>query len=586
MYDEDMVTVFHFYVCVLHIFLFFLHKRQRFMTIFDKKSYVDTTILYKGHQHKLEAFAEQYKTVKGEIVLSRSNDEAMTLRSTTTYKAACVRITNPFDDIIHLNTKAKTVRVGAMITMGKLMNYLYPLGYALPVVPEFKSLTVGGLIAGAGLESSSVHYGLFPLQCKEYTVVLGNGEIRKVTEETDPILFSALPLSYGTLGTIVDVVMTIIKVKPNVRLQCITIKDYAKVQQVLETILKDTSGYDFIEGIIYHKTKTVIIKGVFTDTLVYPVIHPVTWYDPYFYQSIEQNVDEGKDVCTMNLLDYYFRHDRGSFWLLKHIMGDNKLCRAVNPFVNHASDKNIVLQPIMNGILKCRQIEIQDSVVPLSKTQSILEFAEAEYAIYPIWLCVCRNVDATLRQKTIMYKLLKSLSLKEKEGLTMLITNKKHRKILEILLELSETMNCQEIIKYIKQYKEFFYTDQVDSLIEELSKEIAMSDKITKIISAVQLKTSFLGLLQSTSLEDFYVDIGIYGCSHKVRDKDKLLEQLEKMTYNKEGYMGQYAVTTLSREQFEDMVLKKEWYSYVRKKYHAEGRFPDIYDKLGGITKK
>ena len=50
--------------------------------------------------------------------------------------------------------------------------------------------------------------------------------------------------------------------------------------------------------------------------------------------------------------------------------------------------------------------------------------------------------------------------------------------------------------------------------------------------------------------------------------------------------MGQYAVTTLSREQFEDMVLKKEWYSYVRKKYHAEGRFPDIYDKLGGITKK
>ena len=45
--------------------------------------------------------------------------------------------------------------------------------------------------------------------------------------------------------------------------------------------------------------------------------------------------------------------------------------------------------------------------------------------------------------------------------------------------------------------------------------------------------------------------------------------------------MGQYAVTTLNREQFETTVLKKEWYTYLRKKYHAEDRFPDVYDKLG-----
>ena len=67
--------------------------------------------------------------------------------------------------------------------MGKLMNYLYPLGYALQIVPEFKSLTVGGLIVEDGLESSSVNYGLFHLQCIEYTIVLGNGEIRKVKKK-------------------------------------------------------------------------------------------------------------------------------------------------------------------------------------------------------------------------------------------------------------------------------------------------------------------------------------------------------------------------------------------------------------------
>jgi len=493
MYDEAMVTVFHFYICVFQIFLFFLHKRQRFMTIFDKKSYLDTSILHKGHLHNVEKFAEQYKNAKAKIVLKRSNEEAMTIRTTATYKQHCISVHNPFDDIIELNTKTKTVRVGAMITMGKLMNYLYPLGYALPVVPEFKSLTVGGLIVGAGLESSSVHYGLFYQQCVEYTVVLGNGEIRKVTEDLDPELFHALPFSYGTLGTLVDVVMSIVQVKPNVKLECICLEDYSKLQEETEKLLNDTRGYDFIEGIIYSNTKTVIIKGVFTDTLMYPIIHPVTWYDGYYYQEIAKNVDAGKNICTMNLLDYYFRHDRGSFWLLKHIIGDNKLCRLINPFVNHASDKNIVTHPIMKGILNVNNIEIQDIVVPLSKMQSVLDFVNDKYSIYPIWLCVCRN----------------------------------------------------------------------------------------KFSSKKEQKESYLGIMNMPSVEDFYIDIGIYGCSSKVRDKNKSLTELEQFTYSNEGFMGQYAVTTLTRTQFDSTIIKKEFYTYLRKKYYAEDRFPDIYDKLG-----
>ena len=566
-----MYNVFHFYIIVFQIFLFFLHKRQRFMTIFDKKSYLDTTIMYKGHMHNVEKFADQYKKATAKIVLKRSNEEAMTLRSTANYKQDCISVDNPFDDIIELNTKTKTVRVGAMITMGKLMNYLYPLGYALPVVPEFKSLTVGGLIVGAGLESSSVHYGLFPLQCIEYTVVLGNGDIRRVTEETEPELFSAIPLSYGTLGTIVDVVMNVIQVKPNVKLESICLEDYSKVQEEIENQLKDTGGYDFIEGIIYSKTKTVIIKGVFTDTLVYPVINPVTWYDPYFYQEIEKNVDEGKMVCTMNLLDYYFRHDRGSFWLLKHILGDNKLCRAINPFVNHASDKNIVLQPIMKGILNVRNIEIQDTVVPLSKMQSILEFADDNYGIYPIWLCPCRNVDATQKQKKIMYNLLNSISLHHVGS----------SRVLYDIIQLIGEPNSLRLVEDIKRYKDFFYKEKWEMLLEDLTKDIPLEDKKDKILDAVHLKSSFLGLLHTSSIEDFYIDIGIYGCSPIQRNKDKLLTELENITYSKEGFMGQYAVTTLNREQFETTVLKKEWYTYLRKKYHAEDRFPDVYDKLG-----
>ena len=572
MRDPEIEFVFHFYTCVFQIFLFFLNKRQRYMPIYDRKSFLDNNILLKGHRHELERFAIIYKNNNKPIVLRRSNEASMTLRNTRKYKQKCINIANPFDDIIEINTVDKTVHVGAMITMGKLMNYLYPLGYALPVVPEFKSLTVGGLIVGGGLESSSAQYGLFPFQCIEYTVVLGNGEIRSVTEDKESELFSAIPFSYGTLGTIVDVRMNIIPIKQNIRLECICIPDYNNIQSQLQSILKDRSTYNFIEGIIYSKTKTIVIKGTFIDKLVYPVIDPVTWYDPYFYQSIETFVDQGKTVCTMNLLDYYFRHDRGSFWLLKHIIGDNKLCRAINPFVNHASDKHMIMQPVMKKILKFRNIEIQDSVVPLSNLDSILDFANKHYSIYPIWLCPCRNIDATLNQKRIMCKLSKQLN-KDIISADNFIN-------LERLIEMMREKDIDMLKNYINLYKDYFYKDKIDELLVSLNSEMNYEEGLELILQGLQIKTSFLGLLHMISLDEYYVDIGIYGSVAKNTNSDKILRLLEDLTNSKQGLMGQYAVTTLTRPEFEKRVLKKEWYLYLRNKYHATDSFPDIYDKL------
>ncbi len=578
MVNTGMDIVFHFYVIVFQIFLFFLNKRQRFMTIYDRKSYLNTTILLKGHQHKLERFANKYKETNKRIVLNRSNDVAMTLRDTSSYKSSCIKINNPFDDIIELNTKTLTVHVGAMITMGKLMNYLYPLGYALQVVPEFKSLTVGGLIVGGGLESSSVHYGLFPLQCIEYTIVLGTGEVKKVSEEEEPELFSSIPLSYGTLGTLVDVRMKIISIKPNIHLECIVISDYELIQHNLQELLKDTSGYDFIEGIIYSKSKTIIIKGKFIDKLIYPVIDSVTWYDPFFYQTIETYVDEGKLYCSMNLLEYYFRHDRGSFWVLKHVMGDNKVSRLINPFVNHASDKKLVMQRIMSGILNYRNIEIQDSVVPLSNVQDILKFADKHYSIYPIWLCPCRNVDATLKQKTIIYKTLKTLP-KDVFDTSIDID-------IDTILYLSENIDKNIIKECINENKHLFYKDKLTNLVENITNATKKEDIISLLLDAIKLKTSLLGLLQAESIEEYYVDIGIYGRSPRNRNKDELLVLFEELTNKHKGLMGQYAVTTLNRENFEKKVIKNNWYKYLRNKYNATKAFPDIYDKLGSTLKK
>lgn len=45
--------------------------------------------------------------------------------------------------------------------MGQLSRTLEPLGWTIPILPELDDLTVGGMVMGTGIETSSHKYGLF-----------------------------------------------------------------------------------------------------------------------------------------------------------------------------------------------------------------------------------------------------------------------------------------------------------------------------------------------------------------------------------------------------------------------------------------
>ena len=64
----------------------------------------------------------------------------------------------------------RTVRCEPMVTMGQLSRTLDRLGWTIPILPELDDLTVGGLVMGTGIETSSHIYGLF--QVRKITVIL------------------------------------------------------------------------------------------------------------------------------------------------------------------------------------------------------------------------------------------------------------------------------------------------------------------------------------------------------------------------------------------------------------------------------
>ena len=91
-----------------------------------------------------------------------------------------------------------------MVTMGQLTAAINPIGWTLPVVPELDDLTIGGLIAGVGVETSSHIYGLFQHICCKFEVVTADASVVVCSPTVRPDLFYNIPWSHGTLGFVVS----------------------------------------------------------------------------------------------------------------------------------------------------------------------------------------------------------------------------------------------------------------------------------------------------------------------------------------------------------------------------------------------
>lgn len=88
-----------------------------------------------------------------------------------------------------------------------------------------------------------------------------------------------------------------------------------------------------------------------------------------------------------------------------------------------------------------------------------------------------------------------------------------------------------------------------------------------------------------TNYEMFF-DLGVYGVPRPVKEKKpwdfrKNLRAMEKYTRDVKGYQCPYADMLLTRSEFEEM-FDHTLYRQMRKKYQAEGAFPEVYDKVRG----
>ncbi|HEY3076909.1 MAG TPA: FAD-binding protein, partial [Burkholderiales bacterium] len=106
-----------------------------------------------------------------------------------------------FNQVLQVDAAAGWIDTEGMITYEDLTRECLVHGLMPAVVPQLKTITLGGAVAGVGIESSSHRHGLVHDTMLELDVLLGDGRIVTCTATNEHAdLFFGFPNSYGTLG--------------------------------------------------------------------------------------------------------------------------------------------------------------------------------------------------------------------------------------------------------------------------------------------------------------------------------------------------------------------------------------------------
>ncbi|MCA3217961.1 MAG: FAD-binding oxidoreductase [Burkholderiales bacterium] len=273
------------------------------------------------------------------------------------------------------------------------------------VVPQLKTITVGGAVAGVGIEATSFRHGLVHDTMTELEVLLPDGEI-VVASATNAHrdLFHGFPNSYGTLGYALRVRACLLPVKPCVHVRHLRHSDPAAF--FADLAVHCAGDADFVDGVVFGPHEQVLSVARFGDAPPprRPTVSDYT-FENIYYRSLRQ-----RDEDVLSAAGYLWRWDTDWFWCSKNVGAQHPLLRRLYGRKRLGSrtytrlmrlDARLGLTRTL-GRLRGLHAEsvIQDVDIPLPRAAEFLDFLLAEVGVLPIWVCpigpVPRRTDFTL----------------------------------------------------------------------------------------------------------------------------------------------------------------------------------------------
>lgn len=308
--------------------------------------------------------------------------------------------------VIAVDPVAKTADVQGMCTYEDLVDACLPYHLAPEVVPELKTITLGGAVTGMGVESTSFRNGMPHESVLELDILTGTGEIVTCSPSQNIDLYRGFPNSYGSLGYAVRLKIQLEDCAPFVELRHVRFDDPTSFSQALgeiaETRTYDGERVDGLDGVAFSTEELYLTLARQTDEE-----GPVSDYtrDKVFYRSIQHPSGIIRDRLTFR--DYIWRWDVDWFWCSRAFGAQDPTIRKIWPRdllrssfywklvgLDRKYDVEYRLKQKPAGEPHQERV-VQDIEVTVDKLPEWIDWFFGACDIEPIWFCPIRLRDGS-----------------------------------------------------------------------------------------------------------------------------------------------------------------------------------------------
>lgn len=359
------------------------------------------TVSWEQHEAAVACLRSSYEAIPAgaPVRLAKHTTNLFRPRAATTAPGLDV---SGLTGVIEVDPATRTAQVQGMCTYEELVDATLPHGLIPLVVPQLRTITLGGAVTGLGIEATSFRSGLPHESVLEMDIFTGAGKV--VTTRPGEPLFDTFPNSYGSLGYATRLVIELEAVPEFVRLRHVRFDDAGLLAKTIAeiTTTREYAGtrVDGLDGVAfapgeYYLTLATWAAAEELDGLDRRNLAPSDYHSGHaiYYRSIQE-----RETDLLTMYDYLWRWDTDWFWCSGAFGVQNPRVRRFWPERWRRSDVYMRLIALDRRFdiadrldrragRPLRERVIQDIEVPVGNLPAFLEWFDAEVGMRPVWLC-------------------------------------------------------------------------------------------------------------------------------------------------------------------------------------------------------